>query len=789
MLLLITLLLPVTLFCQQIEKFSVKGEVIDATRKQVEFANVVILQQDSTLIGGNVADENGRFCLEKLLPGKYILAVTHILYNRKYVNIEISEDIELSPIQLENNTIMLNTVTVTGRSIRNQADRYVVSLKNNPITKGNSAMETIVLLPGISKQDGTLRINGNDVSEIYINERKVKDKSELDAILGENIDKVEVIYSSGSDRDASQTGGIIKILTNKMQERGFYGSTSGSLTMNPSYGFSNDNINNVFNYKRENLSIYNYIYYRNFRDILNYDVKNYYPDSGQSVDMVTENKERSHAFSENLSLVYDLNKQHNIGANIRVHLLNASPDEESNSKVFDKNNLLIESSGSEMTGKLKNNQYQAALNYNWLISENGTKLNLITDYLRYDNSSNENYSYLYNAESTINYLRNNVNQNTDMVELDARFETKIGINQTIELGTSFSSNRTNQLLDYQVKEDGQWIMNEIQSGNFKLSGESYAAYVSFNSKWKNLLYKIGIRAQKEDIGYYASKIDKKNSSDYSGIFPSLNLSYSFNKGEGTLINIGYQRSLNTVPYSAITPIISYNNEYSYTKGNLNLKPPTFDAIMSSLTIKNGWNINYLFLVGRDIIYYSTLVDENNPLLTFTMPVNGEKLIGNVLGIDKTFKIAEWWKCKVNASIERRIYQAGPNESVSNSNSWKYYSSLNNVFRFNNSWGGNLDFYGEPTYKTQERMYKGVCEISGKIYKYLMNDNLLLSLNFIAYKKNRTIVTETGILYSNREFTTSQSEFKITATYKFKQGKNVKTKHSQNIQEYQRIKDD
>ena len=67
------------------------------------------------------------------------------------------------------------------------------------------------------------------------------------------------------------------------------------------------------------------------------------------------------------------------------------------------------------------------------------------------------------------------------------------------------------------------------------------------------------------IEYNSVKISKQNSKNYWGIYPTLNLMYNINEQKGNSISLFYQKAMDPIPYSAITPVVIYNNEYLYTK--------------------------------------------------------------------------------------------------------------------------------------------------------------------------------------------------------------------------------
>lgn len=783
-LLLIILYSSSNIYAQQSRKYSIEGFLRDTTGKSIDFVTITVLSDiDSTYINGSVTDENGKFKIDNLSSGKYTLLITHLLFKRKFINIDIQENIVLTPILLEDNINELGTVIVTANAIQHKPDRYIVSLQGNPIVKGNNTTEVLGLMPGVTNERGVLKINGQDVSQIYIDGRKLRDRKELDAIQAENIDKIEIVYMTGSEEDAANMGGLINIKLKKLENGGYYGSISGDYSFLTRYGNYSDNINSSLNYKYKNVSVYNYISYNDFKQTDMYNVSSYYKQSDQYIDMKTQDRGWKHLFSDRLSLTYDIGKKHSIGTNLRIGIVNGFPFQYSNSIVKNNNGDLIDLTGSNIYNNTKNRQYQAALNYNWQIDEKGSNFKLIADYLRYNNRVKQNNTYKYGIDSNVadnKYAYNDIDNKTDMYEVDAKFAIKIGKTGQFDFGANYSLNKSKQLLDYQYLLNDLWLEDPDLSDNYKFEGENYAGYMSYSSTiGQKIKYKASYRIQENKISYNSIKIYERNIKSYLGLYPSVNLMYNINSQDGTFINLSYQRDMNPIPYNAITPAVVYNNENSYTKGNLNIKPVNFHVIMLGILYKNKWNLNYIFISGKDLLYYKTFIDEENPLVTYSMPVNNGRMYGHSFTTDRTFKISKWWNLKANLRLEWMRYKG----YEINTAAWKPYFSITNNINLNHGWGGNFSAYLEPTYKSQERTYKAVYGLYGKAYKYLLKNKLIMSLNFTAYAKNRQLTINTPDILTDKRYVTNQTGFTVGLTYNFNGGKKVTTKQAQNIQKY------
>lgn len=793
----ISLLLAILVFCfsfglhaQQSQKFSLEGMLCDSQNNEIDFATVTVLSlKDSLYVNGAVTNKEGKFKITSLSFGHYILSVAHLLYKRKYIDFEINQNTILNPIAMEESVKQLSEVTVTANAIQYKADRYIISLQGNPIAKGNNTMEVLALMPGVTNERGVLKINGRHIAQIYVDGRKLRDRKELEAIGAENIDKVEVVHTSGSEESASALGGIVNIKLKKTPDGGYYGSTSANFSILAKDGYCSDNANNLFYYRHKKLSVYNYIAYGDFKNVGKYDINSYYKDIDQLVYMKTQDKGWVHSLSDRLSLIYELNKNHSIGGNFRIGVTNGKPIETSHSVVENSIDDIIDMSGSVINRNIKGRQYQAALNYDWLIDKKGSNFKFVADYLKYNNDVARDNTYLYKLHTEDEkYERNtfnSVDNKTYMLEVDAKFEFKLGNKSQLDIGGNYRLNKSKQLLDYQYLDNELWTQDLKLSDNYKFKGEDYAGFASFSSMLgKRLMYKAGVRMQQNRIGYNSIKMGEQNTKKYWGIYPTANLMYNINPKKGTLINFAYQRAMSPIPYSVISPVIIYNSEYSYTKGNLNIKPSNFHIIMLGGRINNLWNINYMFGAGKDLLYFKTFQDGENPLVTYTMPINNGKMYGHSFNLDRAFNLLKWWSLKANARLEWTKYK----EEEINRSSWKSYFTISHYIKLENGWGGDLSTYLEPIYRTQERTYKTVYGVYGKIYKYLLKNKLMLNLNFTVYAHNRRIITNTIDVWSESHYKTNETKCMIGATYNFKGGKKVTAKQSKSILNYYEYKD-
>ena len=103
---------------------------------------------------------------------------------------------------------------------------YSVAVKNSILEKLFSANDILSSLPHVSGSNGNFLVFGKGTPEIYINNRKLRDKSELAHLKPSDIEKVILLTNPGVKYD-SEVKSVIIIKTKKPQGEGLSGGVDG----------------------------------------------------------------------------------------------------------------------------------------------------------------------------------------------------------------------------------------------------------------------------------------------------------------------------------------------------------------------------------------------------------------------------------------------------------------------------------------------------------------------------------------------------------------------------------
>ena len=211
--------------CTQKEDAKVIGRVVDAEGQPIEFANISLhgaadpnsSDRNSTYINGGVSNENGDFvipCREK----KIMLKVTYVGYKTVTRHVSVGN---IGTVTLQPETFMVKGVEVKGEipQYKMAQGGMTVDVQHSILHDIGTADDLLSMIPMVQSKDGKFEVLAKGEPEIYINNKKVRDPSELKQLKSVDIKSVDVITSPGAKYNA-EVNAVIRIKTLKAQGEG-----------------------------------------------------------------------------------------------------------------------------------------------------------------------------------------------------------------------------------------------------------------------------------------------------------------------------------------------------------------------------------------------------------------------------------------------------------------------------------------------------------------------------------------------------------------------------------------
>ena len=109
------------------QNIQIKGSVSDVHKVPLEYANVVLMTNDSTFIAGVSTDAKGLFALEKVNKGNFLLAISSLGYETAYTALPgLNKSTDLHNIMLSDAAVALEGVTAVASNQTSRIDRKLV---------------------------------------------------------------------------------------------------------------------------------------------------------------------------------------------------------------------------------------------------------------------------------------------------------------------------------------------------------------------------------------------------------------------------------------------------------------------------------------------------------------------------------------------------------------------------------------------------------------------------------------------------------------------------------------
>lgn len=664
--------------------------------------------------------------------------------------------------------IQLHEVTVVASRTINNVEGYTTNLRGSDITKGKPTVDVLAMLPNISRENGNFKINGLAVSEIYVDGIKLADLSELDNIPGEMINKVQIKYLAGSDQNAALSGGTIWITLRRPDEGGYYGSLHTNAKWYRASGFGNEGVGGMINYRRKNLSVYDNLYLGGYKH------KDHSEQQLTGSDLHTFLTETTRLKGVNFRNRLSITQQFYSGAQLGGSYLIATSNPRISSLTYGEN------SSNSLNKDNNTIMQEGTVKLTLPLNQKGASMELTADY--FNRNSDEHSSFFQEKEQ--------IGGVTDKNNLNLwKFKADILYPQSESLAWRFGASAqliSSAYTPSDVMESDRFLSSSIPTNTVGFTPLLYLT--AQGTVWK-LRYSAGINGQLNRISYEDRHANIKNHHTQWSINPTLQVMMPFGAQMNHAFMLNYKRTLNDIPYSAISSVVTWDDPYNYNVGNPDLKAQSADMVMLAVSLfRNKLNLTAIYGHSHNQIYWQTFQDNNNPELFYSKPVNisGQGIWG--IGAEWMETPVAWWRFKLSGRVEITPENTTLAGIHYNKTRFKEYIDFNNTFTFPNGWGGTLRANVEPTFRTLDRTYHAVYQVSGRVYKSLLNDNLQLALTFDALGNRRKLDRMAADNMVSYKYTSPVQSVGLSLIWNFSGGKKVHVNVVEGIQDYHETKD-
>ncbi len=631
----------------------IQGSVYSSDNEPAMFSTVILLDQDSVLIGGALTKEDGSFIIEKVAPGNYSIQVKNMgfhTYTSKKLSIASNENLSLDKITLIPSTTQLDEAVVTARKamIEIRADKIVYNVASSPNASGNNGMELIGKAPGIIvDMDKNIILQGKSGVQIYINGRPTRLSGNdltnfLESLRSENIESIDIITNPSSKYDAEGTAGIIDIVLKKNISLGFNGNATGSFSQG---SFSRSSVGTSLNYSGDKINLFTTLSVSDNTWQTNFDETTY--QSGFLLDKNSKSENNTKAINFSGGMDYSINPEQSVSIDGRVLINKRDNVLRSTTGVFDTTDLVNgEILRAAALDKMPSENYILNANYRNVFSETAN-LSADLSFGKYSSKKNtlQPNDYLNAVNGVILRTLNkeyDASTQIDLWSAKVDYEKKLK-KITLSTGAKYSYITTgNQLAFYNV-ENGLPIFDKTRSNDFNYLEKVAAVYFILNvNPTDKLMINAGLRMENtSSLGKLESELptdDNEVARNYLDYFPNLGISFDDKKNNA--ISLSYGRRITRPNYQDLNPFESRSSELSAWKGNPFLKPNYIDNYQVSYSFKRKLVISNTYSVTHD--FFATIFEISQQKGNVLIPRNMQKSTNNGLSVSYPLRVIKWW---------------------------------------------------------------------------------------------------------------------------------------------------
>lgn len=667
---------------------NITGRVSD-DKQNLPSATVLLLNQDSTLVGGVVTDSAGKFVIEDVLPGQYTLSVSMVGYAQfDSSGISVSgNDLVIPDVQLTEVATALTEVEVkAARQLFDQKiDRLVINLESSITSSGNTVLEVLQKSPGIvvNRQNNSIAMNGKAGVRIMINNKLLQVPLDvvvqmLDGMNASNIQKIELITSPPSEYDAEGGAGIIHLVTKKEEGLGTNGSIGIMAGSRWREAFGGN-----FNVAHRSKSFAYFMDYSVSRNhnlhLLETDRQSFYNAVSQRIYATSYRENVTIQQNASAGIEWTLNKNTVLNFLFTGYKRNWSL----HADTQEVQQVGPDSTVSTLMKIYESNVWQSATASVGLQKAISKKSNvdINIDYLYYHNSNPSNYD---------NDVFDDSNKVAQVSQIDLEKHTPIRFlvlkaDYQHEASTSFSweagvkavtSNLDNNVLVLR-NENSEWAIDPAFTSYSTLKERIYAAYVS--TKWRighQWEANSGLRFEHTQTSISSPSEKDMLNRKYGYVFPGLSIKKIL--GSEKDIQFSYSKRITRPTYNDIAPYVFFWGPQTFSAGNTALYPAITDILASGYHSQQ-WIVSLQMTRARnEIVTFQPEIDHQSGSLTYRSQ-NLKYLKTISITNSYTLPVAAWWEIQSNFTLQ---YQSGKTAHLSENitmQRFAYNMNIVNVF--------------------------------------------------------------------------------------------------------------
>ena len=663
----IGLFTTISIFAQTASKVS--GQINDNNGKPLAAATIMLQKaKDSVLVKTAVTNATGSYEITPVKPGSYFVSATSAGMKKttsSVFEVKENENAVAPLLAAQPATKDLATVTVSSAKpmVEVKADKTILNVEGTINAVGNDGLELLRKSPGVMvDKDDNLSLAGKNGVRVYIDGKPSPLAgsdlaSYLKSLQSSQIEAIEIITNPSAKYEAAGNAGIINIKLKKNLTIG----TNGSVNAGYNVGiYARYNAGISLNHRNTKVNVFgNYNYNQGMNEFSIRSVRTGMDSTFNQSNTIINYNKGSHNFKTGMD--YFINKKSTIGVVVNGNVSDNKTLTDGPMKIsYTPTNVVDRIVIATGNNKTKRSNINFNANYKYAVI-GGSELNIDVDYGFFNLRNNQlQPNDYYNGTGTVKQYStsNQMVSPTDItiyslkIDYEQNFKKgKLGYGGKIGfVNTDNNFNRTSV----------EGAKTSSENNRFSYDENINAAYVNYNRAFKGFMIQAGVRVENTNSkgrstgtinNGIPNSFDSSVSRNYVDVFPSAAI--TFNKNPLNQWGFTYSRRIDRPAYQDLNPFEFRLNDYTYMKGNTQLRPQYTNSFGITNTFKYKLNTRLNYSHVKDMFAQLPDTAGSKSLLT-KKNLATQDIVSFNLSYPFQYK---WYSCFTNVNASYTMYNA------------------------------------------------------------------------------------------------------------------------------------
>lgn len=560
---------------------TIKGVVVHSNNSPVEFANVVLYEDNDSIINGILTDVNGKFSFTNLSYGNYYVKVSLIGFEEyKSHEIQIREQnkkVDLKKLQLNATSYLIEEATVTADNdyITYGLNKKTIHVEKQLTALGGSAADALQNAPSVQVDgNGDVTMRGSSNFKLLIDGKPsiLNASDALQQIPAETISKIEIITNPSVKYASDGAVGIINLITKKQKFEGTSGKITTVLGTNKKLSIP------LFISHKKNRNAFqcNFSFSDKIKDT-NSETERTLIGSDENVGEIFESNRKTHKKNYELTVGWnhDFSENSTFGLSSKIGNWSYGREETTdfakNQNIIDEKNKIIFSEDFMTENKYVSSDFI----YTYKFPETKKELAINGFYSRLVNKTPSTIM----EDSIVNGTRFFLLENSiereyfqDQMQLKFDFKQTFSENFVFETGYEFNGKLIGSEYNY-LQLPAELDINNNEEVKYTLYENAFYGLIYLNLGKYNFSSGLRFLVDRNIMDNSGNEILKNQKKH---LFPSLQMSRQIK--ENQQVSLSYSKRINRPGENKLTPFPLTINRYNIESGNPELKNEMIHAL-------------------------------------------------------------------------------------------------------------------------------------------------------------------------------------------------------------------